>query len=134
MKNTELEAIATIVAHRHTSFRTDEECLLEVWKYLVGCGVHPGDFVPQKAEETPPSGPSNQFVVGKHLMTRSLGDWDCVYLFTVVKVTPKFVTLLYHGLTHKVAIRTWSDGVQYCYPFGTFSMAPMVRADSEVTE
>jgi hypothetical protein len=131
MKNTELERIATILAQSGEE-RTDGECLGEVWEYLVGCGIDPDDYRPDEQEATPAPVPSREFVIGQELSVRSLGDWDCVFRFKVVKRTAKFVTLLYHGIESKVAIRHWSDGCEYCYPLGTYSMAPALRSDSVV--
>jgi hypothetical protein len=71
----------------------------------------------------------NRFEIGQELAVRSLGDWDCVFRFTVIGRTEKFVTLRYFSDTLRVKIREWSDGVEYCYPLGTYSMAPMLKAD-----
>jgi hypothetical protein len=132
MRNKELERIATILAQPGEE-RTDGECLGEVWQFLVDCGIDPDDFRPEEtAPAASPAETPKQFAVGQELSVRSLGDWDCVFRFTVVKRTAKFVTLLYHGLEHKVAIRHWSDGVEYCYPLGLHSMAPMLRCDEVV--
>ena len=128
MKNTELERIATMLAKRDT-YEIESDLLDHLWNYLVDCGLDPNDFRP---EEEAPVTPGATFVAGQELAVRSLGDWDCVFRFVVVKRSAKFVTLLYHGLEHKVAIRTWSDGVEYCYPLGTYSMAPALRSDSVV--
>jgi hypothetical protein len=129
MRNKELESIAVILANRQEE-TTDRECLDTVWKYLVGCGIDPADY--HFKEETPDCSPGGSFVVGQELAVRSLGDWDCVFRFKVVKRSAKFVTLLYHGIEHKVVIRQWSDAVEYCYPLGTYSMAPALRSDSVV--
>jgi hypothetical protein len=130
MKNTELERIATMLSKRDT-YEIESDLVDHLWNYLVDCGIDPEDYRPKSAPTRIPE-PGSQFVVGQELSCRSLGDWDCVFRFTVVKRTAKFVTLLYHGIENKVAIRHWSDGVEYCYPLGTYSMAPALRSDSEV--
>ena len=67
------------------------------------------------------------FTVGEHLATRSLGDWDCIFRFTVISRTAKFVTLEYFGESIRVGIKE-IDGRETCLPFGSYSMAPRVHA------
>lgn len=75
---------------------------------------------------------STEFLVGASYSVRSLGDWDCVWTFTVAKRTAKFVTLVdAHGDTYRVGVSTW-DGVERCNPFGRYSMAPTLSADKAV--
>lgn len=74
-----------------------------------------------------------RFTVGESLSTRSLGDWDCIFRFTVVSRTAKFVTLRYYDKDLRVGIKE-SEGVEYCYPFGRHSMAPTLNAGETVTE
>ena len=64
-----------------------------------------------------------KFEVGQELAVRSLGDWDCIFRFTVVSRTAKFVTLNYYGEPKRVGIKTGAEG-EYCYPLGSYSMAP----------
>jgi hypothetical protein len=129
MRNTELERIATILA---TSPK-GTDVVNEIWQYLVGCGVDP-DWFRDEPEETPFVEAGATFAVGQVLSVRSLGDYDCVFAFTVVKRSTNFVTLDWRGQIKRVAIRKWSDDVEYCYPLGTYSLAPLLRADSEVTQ
>jgi hypothetical protein len=75
---------------------------------------------------------TTEFVVGETYSVRSLGDWECIWTFTVVKRTAKFVTLVdAHGDTYRVGVTTW-DGVERCMPFGRYSMAPSLVADRPV--
>jgi len=131
MRNRELETIATILATTEDTYddleSLDEEIVQRVWKYLVGCGIDPEDFRTKRAS-------SKGFVVGQTLSVRSLGDWDCVFTFTVTKRSEKFVTLDWRGQVSRVAIRKWTDDVEYCYPLGTYSLAPLLRADAEVIQ
>ena len=132
MKNTELERIAKMLSKRD-DYEIESDLVDHLWNYLVDCGIDPDDFRPKRKKEVKPVlDPTKQFVIGQELAVRSLGDWDCIFRFTVIKRSAKFVTLLYHNIEHKVAIRHWSDGVEYCYPLGTYSLAPLLRCDSEV--
>jgi hypothetical protein len=130
MKNTELERIASILAKRD-SYEIESDLLDVLWNYLVDCGIDPEEYRPNDSK-TATSEPSDTFVIGQELSCRSVGDWNCVFSFKVVKRSAKFVTLLYHGIEHKVSVRNWSDGCEYCYPLGTFSMAPLLRSDSRL--
>ena len=129
MKNTELERIAVILATTQSA----ADSVNEIWTYLVGCGIDPDWFRPT---EEPPRfvAAGKTFAVGQVLSVRSLGDYDCVFAFTVVKRSTNFVTLDWRGQINRVMIRKWSDDVEYCYPLGTYSLAPLLRADSEVTQ
>ena len=66
---------------------------------------------------------NTKFEAGQELAVRSLGDWDCIFRFTVVSRTAKFVTLNYYGEPKRVGIKTGAEG-EYCYPLGSYSMAP----------
>ena len=70
---------------------------------------------------------ATKFEIGQELSTRSACNYDCVFRFKVVKRTEKFVTLSYHNQFKRVGIKV-RDGVEYCYPLGSFSMAPSVNA------
>lgn len=72
-----------------------------------------------------------QFKVGETVACRSIGDYDCIFKFEVVKRTNKFVTLLYYGEEKRVGIKV-RDGREYCFPLGTYSMAPIVYASVEI--
>lgn len=76
--------------------------------------------------------PPRTFQVGHTYIARSVGDWDCVWRFTVVRRTAKFVTLR-DADTHdemRVGVRVDDDG-EWTFPFGTYSMAPILRARRE---
>jgi hypothetical protein len=68
-----------------------------------------------------------KFTIGEEVAARSLGDWDCIFRFTVISRTAKFVTLNYYGEPKRVKIHV-RDGREYCYPLGTYSMACSVHA------
>jgi hypothetical protein len=69
-----------------------------------------------------------KFEEGQQLSARSSCDYDCVFRFTVIKRTAKTVTVKYHDQLKTVKVRVWSNGSEYCYPLGTYSMAPAVFA------
>lgn len=72
---------------------------------------------------------TTSFQVGETYATRSASNWDCIYSWTVIKRTAKFVTLQEDsGRVNRVGVRTW-NGVEMCRPFGAYSMAPSIRAD-----
>ena len=68
-----------------------------------------------------------QFNIGDQVACRSLCDYDCIFRFTVISRSKKFVTLQYFNQTKRVVIRQDSDS-EYCYPLGTSSMSPLLRA------
>ena len=68
-----------------------------------------------------------KFKIGQELSVRSLGDWDCIFRFKVVRRSAKFVTVKYFDEEKRVSIRV-RDGVEYCYPLGTYSMACSISA------
>lgn len=69
-----------------------------------------------------------RFEVGQQVTARSAGDYDCIWTFTVTKRTKCFVTLTEDsGEVHRVGVRE-HDGEEWASPFGTYSMAPVVRA------
>lgn len=68
-----------------------------------------------------------KFQPNQELSVRSMCDYDCVFRFTVVKRTAKTVTLKYFNELKTVKIRV-RDGYEFCYPLGTYSMAPSIDA------
>ena len=73
--------------------------------------------------------PTRTFTIGQTVDT---GPGDFVWTFTVESRTRCFVTLRdRHGDTYRVKIQTsdWSgETSEYAFSFGTYSMAPLVRA------
>jgi hypothetical protein len=71
-----------------------------------------------------------RFTVGQHVDT---GQGDYRWYFEVIKRTKCFVTLrdLRNGDEYRVGIKVsdWSgDSAEWAMPFGSYSMAPIVRA------
>ena len=71
-----------------------------------------------------------QFEVGKTYETRSIGDYDCIFSYTIVKRTAKQITFMRHGkpITKGVKIH---ENIEYCYPEGNYSMCPVIHANKE---
>lgn len=76
---------------------------------------------------------SPKFEVGKTYNCRSLCDYDCIYSFTVVSRTEKFVTFRYFNELRRRKIRTY-EGVERCDPHGRYSMSPILTADDAVSD
>jgi hypothetical protein len=72
-------------------------------------------------------GPLTSFQTGETYCTRSMCDWDCIFKFTVVKRTAKFITIDDGHSTKRVGV-TVVDGVEYAKPYGNYSMCPVIRA------
>lgn len=70
----------------------------------------------------------NKFTEGQKLSQVSLCDSDCVFTGTVVKRTAKMVTVVSMGQTNRVKIQVDSEGNEYCFPYGRYSMATTFRA------
>ena len=70
-----------------------------------------------------------QFKVGATYGTRSICDYDCVYVYTVTKRSEKTVWLKARdGKVKSRRIRIW-DGIEACDPQGRYSMSPILSAD-----
>lgn len=69
-----------------------------------------------------------QFEIGKTYATRSICDHNCIYSFTILARTAKTVTVNVHGKQAKRGLQL-RDGVEEFKPFGTYSMAPTIKAD-----
>lgn len=80
------------------------------------------------------------FTVGETYEARSAGDHNCVWSFTVVKRTAKFITIIEHGgAANGVddgepfrvgALADSFGGGEWARPFGEYSMCPVIRAAS----
>ena len=69
-----------------------------------------------------------QFQVGQTYSTRSIGDHDCIFAFTILARTAKSVTVKVHGniVRRGLSVR---DDVEQFKPFGTYSMCAVIRAN-----
>lgn len=69
------------------------------------------------------------FQVGSTYEARSACDYDCVWTFTVTARTARFITIVDRDReTRRVGVRVW-NGVESASPLGTYSMAPVIRAE-----
>lgn len=67
----------------------------------------------------------SKFIDGKTYTTRSACDHDCIISVTVAKRTAKTITTT-DGKTLRIS--TDHSGAECVKPWGSFSMAPVVRA------
>jgi hypothetical protein len=69
------------------------------------------------------------FQVGARYWAQSVADHTCLWWFTVTARTAKFITLTdEYGKTFRVGVKNDSDRGEWALPFGSYSMAPVVRA------
>lgn len=74
------------------------------------------------------------FEVGKEYYCSSACDHNCIWTFTVISRTDKSVRVQEPG-EKPVTRRIKSyDGVEFIRPFGSYSMAPILRANNEVRQ
>lgn len=70
-----------------------------------------------------------KFEVGQTYSTRSACDHECVFSFTVVKRTAKFMTVTdKFGKQTRCGVMNF-DGVERAFPMGRYSMAPQISSD-----
>ena len=69
-----------------------------------------------------------KFKQNQELSTRSICDHNCIWAGKVLKRTPKTVTIAIQGDTKRFKIYDF-DGVEFIYPLGRYSMAPVFKAD-----
>ncbi len=77
------------------------------------------------AAETPKI---KQFEPGKTYGTRSVCDYNCIISITVISRTPKTIVASVDGEIKKFRPSIYR-GVESVNPWGSFSMAPIVRAE-----
>jgi hypothetical protein len=74
------------------------------------------------------------FEIGKTYYAHSACDYDTIFAYTVIKRTAKFITIDSGYDTRRVGVRRNNDGIEICLPQGSFSMAPVLRANRELEE
>ena len=67
------------------------------------------------------------FEAGKTYTTRSVCDHDCIVSVTIEKRTAKTVTAKVRGEVKSFRVAVY-DGAEFIKPWGSYSMAPIVRA------
>lgn len=71
----------------------------------------------------------SKFEAGKTYKTRSIVNSECIISATISKRTEKTVTAVVDGLPSAKTLRiTVIDGVETFRPWGSYSMAPTIRA------
>lgn len=74
-----------------------------------------------------------KFEVGRSYQARSAGDHNCIWTFEVTARTAKFVTLLEEsGEVRRVGVLVTDGSGEWCKPFGTYSLCPVLRAERSV--
>lgn len=68
-----------------------------------------------------------KFEAGKTYSTRSICDHDCVISVTIEKRTAKTVTATFRGEQKTFRVGEY-DGAEFIKPWGSYSMAPVIRA------
>lgn len=76
---------------------------------------------------------TTRFEVGKTYEMRSICDYDCVWFYTILRRTPKTVTMTGISTTGTEQEQTCRirihDGIETIMPLGRYSMAPVLSAD-----
>lgn len=67
-------------------------------------------------------------VAGTTLKARSIGDQDCIFEAEVLTRKGSFVTVKAQNQERRVKIQTDSEGNEFIYALGRYSMAPIFRA------
>lgn len=71
-----------------------------------------------------------KFEIGKKYATRSICNHDCIFEVEVLKRTAKTVTICEYGHEVKrVKVHVDTDGREFIFPHGQYSMAAVIRAD-----
>ena len=68
-----------------------------------------------------------QFEIGKIYTCRSIGDYNCIITARIIKRTAKTVTAEVEGKVKTFRPGIY-DGAEYIRPWGSYSMAPILRA------
>ena len=68
-----------------------------------------------------------KFEAGKTYTTRSICDHDCIIAVTIAKRTAKTVTATVRGEQKTFRVAEY-DGAEFIKPWGSYSMAPIIRA------
>ena len=72
---------------------------------------------------------ATKFEVGQTYTTRSLCDYECVFSYTVIKRSAKFMTVRdKFGKESRCGVKDCGD-VERAFPEGRYSMAPQISSD-----
>jgi len=70
---------------------------------------------------------TSKIETGATLMARSIGDSECIFSVKVIERKKSFVTVKAQGNIVKVKIFIDSEGSEFCYAYGRYSMAPVFK-------
>jgi hypothetical protein len=111
----------------HTALDSYIEKLVANGKSVVIVEDHGLDVTIKKYVSRKPK----RFEAGQVVSCRSACDHDCVWTGTILKRTAKTVTVkLEHEKERRCKIHV-IRGQEFIFPFGNYSMAPIIRAQSE---
>ena len=65
---------------------------------------------------------------GQTLKARSIGDADCIFTAEIIERKGSFVTVKAMGNMKRVKVQKDSDGNEFIYAIGKYSMCPVFRA------
>ena len=78
-----------------------------------------------------------KFEVGKCYYTRSICDYDCVFIYKIIKRTEKNVYLqeedTSEGTKKRKIYIDERSGIEFCLPDGSYSMCPVIDANDVLT-
>lgn len=108
--------------------RTYEELVKEAIK-----AAHEKAEAEKKAAEQAAANQMAKFEVGVSYATRSICNSECIFKITVVKRTEKTVTIdKGNGKTQRCKIHNEARGAEYIYPYGVYSMCPVIDATEKI--
>ncbi len=74
-----------------------------------------------------------KFIIKRTYFMRSVCNYNCIWNCKIINRTEKFVTLKVDGHRDTVRCKVSDyENVEFCYPLGKYSMAPMLTAKKEV--
>jgi len=68
------------------------------------------------------------FKTNTEISGRSICDHNCIFTAKVIKRTEKTVTIITQGQESRCKIHIDKSGEEFIFPFGRYSMAPIMRA------
>ena len=108
--------------------RTYEELVKEAIK-----AAHEKAEAEKKAAEQASANQMAKFEVGATYATRSICNSECIFKITVVKRTEKTVTIdKGNGKTQRCKIHNEARGAEYIFPYGVYSMCPVIDATEKI--
>ena len=108
--------------------RTYEELVKEAIK-----AAHEKAEAEKKAAEQAAANQMAKFEVGATYATRSICNSECIFKITVVKRTEKTVTIdKGNGKTQRCKIHNEARGAEYIFPYGAYSMCPVIDATEKI--